>query len=109
MLDTRKDLNILSIDAQSSAQFIRMYETKDSHSATLIPDIDWKRVAEQYDGIHIHDNVIKQSKRNIGAAASFHDMMADAIWSSYDVETLVIWSKKASLLFIQMKDPFEGL
>lgn len=107
MLDPRKELNILSIDAQSSAQFIREYEAKYPDQACIVPDIDWNVVASKYDGIHIHEEVIKQSKKNIGAAPTFHDMMADAIWSTYDVETLVIWSKKASLVFLQMSDPFD--
>jgi hypothetical protein len=79
-------LNILNITLDNQDQFIRQYGVDDP--TCLIGSLDWSKIAKAYDGIHVNESLIHSHDLNL------------IRWSSYDVETLVIWTDKLILRFV---------
>jgi hypothetical protein len=79
-------LNILRLDLNTAAAFVAKYEAPDD-GMSLFHSVDWSRVATEYDGVYIVPELVHSGRHH-------------HLWSSYDVETLVIWSHKLKVRFV---------
>jgi hypothetical protein len=73
-------LNIMKLTTANEAKFRQEYSANVPAFLNQIAWVDWRKVALDYDGVHIPLDLVKQFA-----------------WKMYDVETLVIWKGAVSL------------
>ena len=80
-----KPTKIFKLTKDNELDFLKRYGI-DREDEQLFTRIRWNKVSQEYNGIHITDELVHSKETNNGL-----------LWRAFDVETLVLWSTDAIL------------
>lgn len=90
-IDPACSLNIFNLSMDNIEKFCREYRRPETCLTVSCP-INWEKVAEKYDGIHIPLEVVK----SFANTRRWHYL----VWSAYDVDTVIIWSDSLKVKYL---------
>lgn len=76
-------LNILSITTENFKHIYEQYEV--NAPKCLTGSLDWGSISKSYDGVYISDSLVQSLNIQL------------LLWTTYNVETLVVWTDKLTL------------